>query len=89
MVNYHKLDHATLTKLIYSYLGDWINDRKRDVDAGKRRLKRTRHDLSGMSTDHADSRFRGLPPLAALALAAAAFALDRRRPPRRPVEAAN
>src|SRR4051812_31814112 len=62
---------------------------ERDVDAGKRRLKRTRHDLSGISTDHADSRFRGLPPLAPLALAAAAFALDRRRPPRRPVEAAN
>lgn len=34
LVNYHQLDHAGLTKLIYSYLGDWISDRKRDVDAG-------------------------------------------------------
>jgi hypothetical protein len=47
----------------------------------KRRLERTRHDLSAMSIDHADSRFRGRPPFAPLALAAAAFALDRRRPP--------
>jgi hypothetical protein len=25
LVNYHKLDKATLEKLIYTYLGDWIN----------------------------------------------------------------
>ena len=25
LVNYHKLDEATLKKLIYTYLGDWIN----------------------------------------------------------------
>ena len=35
LVNYHRLDHAALTRLIYSYLGDWISDRKRDVEAGK------------------------------------------------------
>jgi hypothetical protein len=35
------------------------------------------------------SRFRGRPPLAALAVAAAAFAFDPLRPPRRPVAAAN
>ena len=35
LVNYHRLDHAALTRLIYSHLGDWINDRKRDVEAGQ------------------------------------------------------
>src|SRR5690606_23497280 len=25
LVNYHKLDRATLEKVIYTYLGDWIN----------------------------------------------------------------
>jgi hypothetical protein len=38
---------------------------------------------------HADSRLRGRPPLEPLALAAAAFALDRRLPPRCPVARAN
>jgi len=35
LVNYHKLDHSSLTRLIFSYLGDWISDRKRDMDANK------------------------------------------------------
>jgi len=35
------------------------------------------------------SRLRGRPPFAPLAFGAAAFAFDRRRPPRRPVDAAN
>ena len=35
LVNYHRLDGAALTRLIYSYLGDWISDRKRDVEVGK------------------------------------------------------
>jgi hypothetical protein len=38
---------------------------------------------------YADTRLRGRPPLAPLVLEAAAFAFDRRRPPRRPVAAAN
>lgn len=38
---------------------------------------------------YADSRLRGRPPLAPLALAAAVFAFDRRRPPRCPVARAN
>jgi hypothetical protein len=38
---------------------------------------------------YVESRLRGRPPLAPLAFAAAAFALDLLRPPRRPVAAAN
>ena len=38
---------------------------------------------------YAGSRLRGRPPFAPLALAAAAFAFDRRRPPRCPVARAN
>jgi hypothetical protein len=45
--------------------------------------------LAAATIDHADSRFRGRPSFAPLALAAAAFALDRRRPPLLPVDAAN
>lgn len=33
-VNYHKLDHALLGRLIYTYLGDWINRQRQDVEAG-------------------------------------------------------
>jgi hypothetical protein len=35
LVNYHKLDHATLQKLTYSYLGDWIQDQARDAKDNK------------------------------------------------------
>jgi len=35
LVNYHKLDHATLQKLTYSYLGDWIQDQARDAKDDK------------------------------------------------------
>jgi hypothetical protein len=31
LVNYHKLDHRTLEKLIYSSLGDWIGRQRQDV----------------------------------------------------------
>src|SRR5882762_8513657 len=41
------------------------------------------------SCSYGFSLFRGRPPLAPLALAAAALAFDRLRPPRRPVAAAN
>src|SRR6266567_2810419 len=41
------------------------------------------------SVRSATVRFRGRPPLAPLAFDAAALAFDRRRPPRRPVAAAN
>jgi hypothetical protein len=34
LVNYHKLDHKTLEKLIYSYLGDWISRQRRDLESG-------------------------------------------------------
>ena len=34
LVNYHKLDSKLLETLIYTYLGDWINRRKRDRDSG-------------------------------------------------------
>ncbi len=34
LVNYHKLDHKLLETFIYTYLGDWINRRKRDRDNG-------------------------------------------------------
>ena len=35
LVNYHKLDHATLQKLTYTYLGNWINNQKSDAKADK------------------------------------------------------
>jgi hypothetical protein len=48
------------------------------------------NDIEPMSVwRYADTRLRGRPPFAPLALEAAAFAFDRRRPPRRPVAAAN
>jgi hypothetical protein len=33
LVNYHKLDHSTLQKLTYSYLGDWIRRQEQDAKA--------------------------------------------------------
>lgn len=35
LVNYHKLDHANLERLTYSYLGDWIRRQQAEVDAGE------------------------------------------------------
>ena len=35
LVNYHKLDHAILQKLTYSYLGDWIRHQEEDSKAQK------------------------------------------------------
>ena len=35
LVNYHKLDHTTLQKLTYSYLGDWIRQQDEDAKADK------------------------------------------------------
>ena len=35
LVNYHKLDHATLQKLTYSYLGNWIQQQAEDAQADK------------------------------------------------------
>jgi hypothetical protein len=35
LVNYHKLDHASLQKLTYSYLGDWMRQQEADVKAEK------------------------------------------------------
>ena len=35
LVNYHKLDHATLQKLTYTYLGNWIHDQESDAKAYK------------------------------------------------------
>jgi hypothetical protein len=35
LVNYHKLDHATLQKLTYAYLGDWIRQQDEDAKADK------------------------------------------------------
>lgn len=35
LVNYHKFDHATLQKLTYSYLGDWIQQQDIDAKADK------------------------------------------------------
>jgi len=35
LVNYHKLDHATLQKLAYSYLGNWIQQQDIDAKADK------------------------------------------------------
>jgi hypothetical protein len=34
LVNYHRLDHKTLEKLIYSYLGDWISRQRQDLSSG-------------------------------------------------------
>ncbi|MGA2641063.1 MAG: SAM-dependent DNA methyltransferase, partial [Spirochaetia bacterium] len=35
LLNYHTLTRATLEKLIYTYLGDWINRQRRAVDSGE------------------------------------------------------
>jgi hypothetical protein len=35
LVNYHRLDHAILQKLTYSYLGDWIRHQEEDAKAEK------------------------------------------------------
>jgi hypothetical protein len=35
LVNYHKLDYATLQKLTYRYLGDWIRQQDEDAKADK------------------------------------------------------
>jgi hypothetical protein len=35
LVNYHKLDHTTLQKLTYTYLGNWIHDQESDAKANK------------------------------------------------------
>ena len=35
LVNYHRLDHANLQKLTYSYLGDWIRQQDADAKADK------------------------------------------------------
>ena len=35
LVNYHSLTRATLGKLVYTYLGDWINRQRRAVDSGE------------------------------------------------------
>ena len=35
LVNYHRLDHATLQKLTYSYLGNWIQQQADDAKADK------------------------------------------------------
>jgi hypothetical protein len=35
LVNYHRLDHATLQKLTYTYLGNWIHDQESDAKANK------------------------------------------------------
>lgn len=35
LVNYHKLDHATLQKLTYSHLGDWVRQQDEDAKADK------------------------------------------------------
>jgi hypothetical protein len=35
LVNYHRLDHAMLQKLTYSYLGDWIRQQDDDAKADK------------------------------------------------------
>jgi len=34
LVNYHKLDHKNLEKLIYSYLGDWLIRQRQDLANG-------------------------------------------------------
>ena len=35
LVNYHRLDHATLQKLTYTYLGNWIQQQSDDAKADK------------------------------------------------------
>jgi hypothetical protein len=35
LVNYHRLDHATLEKLTFSYLGEWIRQQADDAKADK------------------------------------------------------
>jgi len=35
LVNYHRLDHANLQKLTYSYLGDWLRQQEADAKADK------------------------------------------------------
>jgi hypothetical protein len=35
LINYHKLDHAALQKLAYSYLGNWIQQQSDDAKADK------------------------------------------------------
>jgi hypothetical protein len=35
LINYHKLDHAALQKLTYSYLGNWIQQQSDDAKADK------------------------------------------------------
>ncbi len=35
LVNYHKLTHANLEKLTYSYLGNWVQRQQAAVDAGE------------------------------------------------------
>ena len=35
LVNYHQLTHATLEKLTYAYLGDWLRRQQAAVDAGE------------------------------------------------------
>jgi hypothetical protein len=35
LVNYHQLTHASLEKLTYAYLGDWIRRQQASVDAGE------------------------------------------------------
>ena len=35
LVNYHRLDHATLQKLTYSFLGDWIRHQYEDTKADR------------------------------------------------------
>jgi hypothetical protein len=35
LVNYHRLDHANLKKLTYSYLGDWIQHQAEDTKADR------------------------------------------------------
>lgn len=47
LVNYHRLDHATLNALTYTYLGDWIREQKAaaadDVPGAAERLKSATH----------------------------------------------
>ena len=35
LVNYHRLDHASLEKITFAYLGDWIRRQQAAVDAGE------------------------------------------------------